>query len=67
MSIAPVDSEHDDDSRVRQGGSKYQAILSMDMKTWQDIIDTLGLTEPMIEHRREETAHQGPGARGWYS
>lgn len=63
---APVDREEGDEGRARQSSSKYQAILSMDMETWQDIIDTLGLSEPMIEHRRE-AAEGGPGARGWYS
>lgn len=51
---------------MRQGASKHQAVMSMDMATWQDIIETLDLREPMIEHRKEATAG-GPGARGWYS
>lgn len=63
--LAPVDREGDDAGAVRQSTSKHQAILSMDMETWQDIIDTLGLKEPMIEHRQELSA-TGPGARGWY-
>lgn len=63
--LAPVDREGDDVGAIRQSTSKHQAILSMDMETWQDIIDTLGLEEPMIEHRRELSA-TGPGARGWY-
>ncbi|RFU80869.1 nuclear qri2 nse4 [Trichoderma arundinaceum] len=61
---APVDRE-DDTGTIRQATSKHQAILSMDMATWQDIIDTMGLQEPMIEHR-QETSVSGPGARGWY-
>ncbi|KAL7923370.1 Nse4 C-terminal domain-containing protein [Trichoderma austrokoningii] len=63
--LAPVDREADDAGTIRQSTSKHQAILSMDMETWQDIIDTLGLEEPMIEHRQELSA-TGPGARGWY-
>ncbi|KAL6902862.1 Nse4 C-terminal domain-containing protein [Trichoderma evansii] len=63
--LAPVDREGDDAGAIRQSTSKHQAILSMDMETWQDIIDTLGLKEPMIEHRQELSA-TGPGARGWY-
>ncbi|KAL7913545.1 Nse4 C-terminal domain-containing protein [Trichoderma velutinum] len=63
--LAPVDRERDDTEAIRQATSKHQAILSMDMETWQDIIDTMGITEPMIEHRRELTV-SGPGARGWY-
>ena len=58
--------DDNDEGRARQGASKHQAILSMDMETWQDIVDTLGLTEPMIAHR-QEGAQRGPGARGWYS
>ncbi|KAL2758537.1 hypothetical protein ACRALDRAFT_1092379 [Sodiomyces alcalophilus JCM 7366] len=46
--------------------AKHQAIFTMDMKTWQDIIDTFDIREPMIEHRKE-ARQPGPGARGWYS
>ncbi|KAL7898359.1 Nse4 C-terminal domain-containing protein [Trichoderma sp. SZMC 28014] len=63
--LAPVDREGDDAGAIRQSTSKHQAILSMDMETWQDIIDTLGLKEPMIQHRQDLSA-TGPGARGWY-
>lgn len=62
---APVDRESDDTAAIRQATSKHQAILSMDMETWRDIIDTMGIKEPMIEHRPELTV-SGPGARGWY-
>ncbi|KAM0513012.1 hypothetical protein ACHAPE_008217 [Trichoderma viride] len=63
--LAPVDREGDDAGAIRMSTSKHQAILSIDMETWQDIVDTLGLEEPMIEHRQELSA-TGPGARGWY-
>ncbi|KAL7931099.1 Nse4 C-terminal domain-containing protein [Trichoderma chlorosporum] len=63
--LAPVDREADETGAIRPATSKHQAILSMDMETWQDIIDTMGIKEPMIEHRRE-LAVSGPGARGWY-
>ncbi|KAL6824827.1 Nse4 C-terminal domain-containing protein [Trichoderma camerunense] len=63
--LAPVDRESDDTAAIRQATSKHQAILSMDMETWRDIIDTMGIKEPMIEHRPELTV-SGPGARGWY-
>jgi non-structural maintenance of chromosomes element 4 len=67
MYPAPVRRElAEEEPRARSGASKHQAILSMDMETWRDIIDTLGLTEPMIEHRAEASLN-GPGARGWYS
>lgn len=66
--VAPVnkDEAEDDDEPTRHGAAKHQAILSMDMQTWQDIIDTFGLKEPMITHRNDVTS-SGPGARGWYS
>ncbi|GJC82964.1 non-structural maintenance of chromosome element 4 [Colletotrichum liriopes] len=47
--------------------AKQQAIFSMDMQTWQDIIDTFDIQEPMITHRKEAGSTKAPGARGWYS
>ncbi|RCI16495.1 hypothetical protein L249_2865 [Ophiocordyceps polyrhachis-furcata BCC 54312] len=66
-SLAPVNREEAEDEGVtRHGASKHQAVLSMDIKTWREIVRALNLTEPMIEHRRE-AASAGPGARSWYS
>jgi non-structural maintenance of chromosomes element 4 len=45
---------------------KHQAIMSIDMETWRDIIDAFDIKEPMIPHRNEDHLQQ-PGARGWYS
>lgn len=45
---------------------KHQAVMSMDMATWRDIIKAFNIKEPMIEHRKEQT-NGGPGAKGWYS
>ncbi|KAH7316522.1 Nse4 C-terminal-domain-containing protein [Stachybotrys elegans] len=64
--LAPVDREADEEGTARHSASKHQAILSMDMATWRDIVETFDLKEPMIEHRKESTS-SGPGARGWYS
>jgi hypothetical protein len=66
--VAPVNKEDvdEEDEPTRRGAAKHQAILSMDMETWQDIIDTFGLREPMITHRKD-ISNSGPGARGWYS
>lgn len=58
--------EVDEEPSLRQGGSKHQAILSMDMATWEDIVQTLELAEPLIRHRAESTL-DNPGAKGWYS
>ncbi|CAH0039208.1 unnamed protein product [Clonostachys solani] len=65
-SLAPVMRETDEEPSLRQGGSKHQAILSMDMATWEDIVETLELAEPLIKHRVESTL-DNPGAKGWYS
>ncbi|KAK4227532.1 Non-structural maintenance of chromosomes element 4 A [Podospora fimiseda] len=45
---------------------RHQAIMSMDMSIWRQIIEEFDMKEPMIPHRQEE-AESGPGARGWYS
>lgn len=45
---------------------KRQAILSIDMPTWKELIKTFDIKESMIEHRKEAKV-VGPGARGWYS
>jgi hypothetical protein len=65
VAVATQEGEEEEEN-TRRGTSKHQAILSMDMKTWQDIIDTYGLNESMIRHRKE-TTHSGPGANGWYT
>ena len=59
-------SQEEGDPTARKHAQRQQAVLSIDMRTWRDIIDAFGITEPMIEHRKEQS-HQGPGARGWYS
>lgn len=64
--IAPVIREDHEDESARQGSAKHQAVLSIDMQAWQDIIQALQIKEPMIEHR-QEVVNSGPGARGWYS
>ncbi|KAK3395522.1 Nse4 C-terminal-domain-containing protein, partial [Sordaria brevicollis] len=50
----------------RQGTTRHQAIMSIDMDIWNDIKNAYNIKEPMIPHREEE-AQQGPGAQGWYS
>ncbi|KAI0395566.1 hypothetical protein F5Y17DRAFT_456808 [Xylariaceae sp. FL0594] len=50
----------------KPGAQRHQAVFSIDMALWQDIIDAFDITEPIIEHRKEQST-QGPGARGWYS
>ncbi|ROV87795.1 hypothetical protein VSDG_09583 [Cytospora chrysosperma] len=50
----------------KNGTMKRQAILSIDMPTWKDLITTFNIRDSMIEHRKEAKI-SGPGARGWYS
>ncbi|KAJ4298602.1 hypothetical protein N0V88_003632 [Collariella sp. IMI 366227] len=54
-----------DTSRAK-AAMRHQAIMSIDMATWRDIIEAFDIKRPMIPSREEE-ASQGPGARGWYS
>ncbi|KAK3906577.1 Non-structural maintenance of chromosomes element 4 A [Staphylotrichum tortipilum] len=46
---------------------RHQAIMSIDMVTWRDIIETFDIKQSMIPNREEEASQEGPGARGWYS
>ncbi|TGJ87881.1 hypothetical protein E0Z10_g888 [Xylaria hypoxylon] len=55
-----------DPSATKRDAQRHQAVLSIDMHMWRDIIDAFDITEPIIEHRKEQST-QGPGARGWYS
>ncbi|KAJ4404962.1 hypothetical protein N0V82_010398 [Gnomoniopsis sp. IMI 355080] len=50
----------------KAGTRKYQAVLSIDMPLWRDLIQTFNIKDSMIEHRKEVRS-QGPGAKGWYS
>ncbi|WQF83283.1 Putative nse4/EID Nse3/MAGE-binding protein [Colletotrichum destructivum] len=72
-SLSPFQNDDVDEDGTARGSAakretaKQQAIFSMDMQTWQDIIDTFDIEEPMITHRKESGSTQVPGARGWYS
>ncbi|KAI0906347.1 Nse4 C-terminal-domain-containing protein [Ustulina deusta] len=55
-----------DPSAPKRDAKRHQAVLSIDMHMWRDIIDAFDITEPIIEHRKEQST-QGPGARSWYS
>ncbi|KAI1764403.1 hypothetical protein GGR53DRAFT_520360 [Hypoxylon sp. FL1150] len=60
-----VDRE-DETAATKHRAQKQQAVFSLDMKTWRDIISVFNITEPLIEHRQEQS-QQGPGSRGWYN
>ncbi|KAI1099310.1 hypothetical protein F4804DRAFT_87363 [Jackrogersella minutella] len=63
--LHPVDRE-DETAASKHRAQKQQAVLSIDMKTWRDIINAFDITEPIIEHRQEQS-NEGPGSRGWYN
>ncbi|KAI0101336.1 hypothetical protein GGR51DRAFT_563514 [Nemania sp. FL0031] len=63
-SLQPTASQ--DTSTIKRDAQRHQAVLSIDMQMWRDIIDAFHITEPIIEHRKEQST-QGPGARSWYS
>ncbi|KAG7291704.1 hypothetical protein NEMBOFW57_001723 [Staphylotrichum longicolle] len=64
--IEPVRKDPSGEVNRSKAAMRHQAIMSIDMATWRDIIDAFDIKEPMIPSREEE-AQQGPGARGWYS
>ncbi|KAK4246686.1 Non-structural maintenance of chromosomes element 4 A [Corynascus novoguineensis] len=64
--IEPVRKNSSAEPSRSKAAMRHQAIMSIDMATWRDIIDAFDIKEPMIPNRQEE-AQQGPGARGWYS
>ncbi|XMA19001.1 hypothetical protein WAI453_011792 [Rhynchosporium graminicola] len=45
---------------------KHQAVLALDMKTWEELIDAFEIETPMIKHRKE-IEHSNIGAKGWYA
>ncbi|KAI0453386.1 hypothetical protein F5B21DRAFT_515476 [Xylaria acuta] len=63
-SLQPTASQ--DPSATKRDAQRHQAVLSIDMQMWRDIIEAFNITEPIIEHRKEQST-QGPGARSWYS
>ncbi|KAK3394256.1 Nse4 C-terminal-domain-containing protein [Podospora didyma] len=64
--LEPVPKNSSQNTRSNHGAMRHQAIMSIDMPIWKDIIDAFNIKEPIIPHR-EEQSPQGPGARGWYS
>lgn len=44
---------------------KHQAVFSIDMPLWRDLIKTFNIKDSMIKHR-QEVSQDGPGAKGWY-
>jgi hypothetical protein len=46
--------------------AKHQAVLALDMETWEQLIDLFDIKEPMIRHREEEEL-SNVGKKGWYA
>ncbi|KAL1839293.1 hypothetical protein VTJ49DRAFT_1656 [Mycothermus thermophilus] len=65
-SIEPVRVNPSAEPSRSKAAMRHQAIMSIDMETWRDLIDAFDIKEPMIPTREEEV-DRGPGARGWYS
>lgn len=66
LSVASSDNISNVSAESKAGTRKYQAVLSIDMPLWRELIETFDIKESMIEHRKESQS-QGPGAKGWYS
>lgn len=59
-------SDADRAEAVKGDHPKHQAVMSMDMATWDNLIKTFDIQEPMIRHREEES-YSNVGAKGWYA
>ncbi|KAK6611512.1 hypothetical protein H4I95_02308 [Botrytis cinerea] len=46
--------------------ARHQAVLSLDMQDWKEMINLFDIKEPMIDHR-EEQDNNNIGAKGWYA
>ncbi|KAK0633258.1 Nse4 C-terminal-domain-containing protein [Immersiella caudata] len=65
--IAPTsEAERKGNEQSKHAAMRHQAIMSMDMEIWRDIINAFGIQKSIIPHREEEE-NTGPGARGWYT
>ncbi|KAI1812176.1 hypothetical protein GGS20DRAFT_43458 [Poronia punctata] len=65
-SLQPTAPHDPDPSAAKTAKQRQQAVFSIDMLMWKEIIDAFDITEPIIEHRKEHV-QKGPGARSWYS
>ncbi|KAL3418881.1 Non-structural maintenance of chromosome element 4 [Phlyctema vagabunda] len=52
--------------RSDTGAQKHQAILTIDMDSWETLIELFDIKESMIPHRKE-VVQSTIGARGWYN
>ncbi|KAA8567734.1 hypothetical protein EYC84_008205 [Monilinia fructicola] len=55
-----------DDNEGFSHTARHQAVLSLDMHDWQEMIELFDIKEPMIDHREEQDT-SNIGAKGWYA
>ncbi|CAG8948972.1 hypothetical protein HYFRA_00002100 [Hymenoscyphus fraxineus] len=68
--VEDEDEDEDEEAAKRKkkdkdGPKKHQAVMSLDMGVWKEMIEIFDIKEPMIKHRKEEE-HSSVGRRGWY-
>jgi hypothetical protein len=52
--------------KAGSGPAKHQAVIALDMASWEELIDLYDIQESMIKHRQGEE-HSSVGAKGWYA
>lgn len=51
----------------QNAGERHQAVFSLDYETWEELVDVLGIEEPLIPDRTaQEQAATQVSAHGWY-
>jgi len=67
MTTDPSNPDEDGIGTERRAaaGARHQAVFSLDFPTWQALVESFNITEPVIPDRKDD---QGPkvGATGWY-
>ncbi|EHL00183.1 putative Non-structural maintenance of chromosome element 4 [Glarea lozoyensis 74030] len=62
-----IKNQVEDEREQRDSGAmRHQAVLSLDMAMWKEMIEIFEIKEPMIPHRKEEE-HSSVGRTGWYA
>lgn len=59
-------SERKPGEKAEPDAAKWQAVIALDMETWEELIELYDIREPLIKHRQEEN-RTGEGSRGWYA
>jgi hypothetical protein len=62
-----IKNQVEDEREQRDSGAmRHQAVLSLDMAMWKEMIEIFEIKQPMIPHRKEEE-HSSVGRTGWYA